>query len=212
MKLAKLTHGLLIAGFCLFSGSAFAESAVWHAIQPGYYVEVSDDGMPDCSRPADTNWIYLGPTLRDEATLRDYYEMQGTIAHNLNGREQDYFIRNMLLAYDPFDGAGLHKIVSDLDGKLPFFLEATGLEKGGLDVSTQGSLTARIYLDVETGNLTIGTLKHTNYLNTEVFVKPVLATEDNPAPGGVWPDGTHVNTFAHCAVDDQTDADLTEIY
>lgn len=203
MNLAKLTSCLFIAGFWLFSGSVAAESAVWHAIQPGYYVEVSDDGQADCSRPDDSKWIYLGPKLRDEAILRDYYKLKGTVGLNVNGTEQDYFIRNMLLAYDPFDGADLHRIISYLDGKLPVFLEATGLHNDGLDVSTQGTLTARLYLDIETRDVTIGALTFTNYETVEVFVKPILATQDNLTPGGLWPDGEKVRPFMYCLADDQ---------
>lgn len=173
-------------------------SRAWETLAPGYYVEQDAKGIADCTRPANTNWLYIGPEVRKDAEIFDYFGMPGAIGFNFGGATKDYLLREVMVMAPPEDDNMLEIIRKSMNGKNPIMLRGTGLSRGGLDVSTKGKLSGHFSMGIDTGFLHIHSLSFSDYVETQDFVEPSDGTTANPSPDGKWPDGPALRPFEYC--------------
>lgn len=187
----------LVAGF---SATAHADEDynVWDYFAPGYYVEADEAGDANCARPDGTNWVYLHPERREDATIPGVFStFDGWMAFSFNGREEDYFLESLGGYGFNLGERQIDMIHNFFDGLSHSSARGIGLSGGGLGYTTGGVASLQFGWHVDTGDVHVLSLDFEDYGRTRDIV---LQGEDNMKAGNDL-EGRPLRPFVHCPAD-----------
>lgn len=182
----------------VFAAPTQADDSIWELFAPGYYVETDEEGSANCSRPEGSNWFYLHPERRPDATIPGVFSsFMGWMAFSFNGNEEDYFLEGL----DGF-GFGLELdesqrqiVYQQLDGFTFFSVNGVGLSGGGLGYTTSGDANLYLGVHIDTGEIRVYEAEFSDYGPTRQIV---YAGYGEDLSGSLL-DGRELRFFAHCS-------------